>query len=154
MGLLSLLRKKRDYFTQQENEQIIAAIRSCENRTSGEIRIYVESKNPYVEPLDRAAEVFTNLKMNLTHHRNGVLLYIAVKHKEVALFGDEGIHQAVGTEFWNREVHHMLQHFRENHLADGIVHCVRHVGDVLAEKFPYIPTEDKNELPDEIVFGN
>lgn len=145
--------RKKDFFTTEENEQIVAAIRSCENRTSGEIRIYVESRNALVDPLERAAEIFLNLKMQQTHHRNAVLLYIAIKDHEVALFGDEGIHNAVGTAFWNEEVAHMLGFFRENKLADGIVHCVRHVGEVLSEKFPYIPTEDKNELPDEIVFG-
>ena len=37
-------------------------------------------------------------------------------------------------------------------LAQGITPIVC-VGETLAEKFPYIPTEDKNELPDEIIFG-
>ena len=145
--------RKKEFFTIEENDQVIAAIRSCENRTSGEIRVFVESKNPYDEPLDRAAEVFIQLKMHLTDHRNAVLLYIAVKHKEVALYGDKGIHDRVGSEFWNKEVRHMLQHFKNDKLATGIEHCVQHVGDVLHEKFPFIPTEDKNELPDEIVFG-
>jgi len=145
--------KKKPFFTLEENERIVSAIRSCENRTSGEIRIYLESKNSYVEPLDRAAELFFQLKMDKTHHRNGVLLYIAHKHKEVALFGDTGIHEKVGKEFWEKEVHQMINYFRNNHLADGIVHCVLHVGETLCEKFPFIPTEDKNELPDEIVFG-
>lgn len=146
-------RKRNNFFTPEENERVIAAIRSCENRTSGEIRVYVESRNKYVDPLERATEVFTGLQMHLTHHRNAVLLYVAVKDKEVALFGDQGIHEMVGTEFWNEEVKHMLQYFKENKLAEGIEHCVRHVGEVLSEKFPYIHTEDRNELPDEIVFG-
>ena len=146
--------KKQPFFQAEENERIVSAIRSTENRTSGEIRIYIESKNPYVEPLERAAEVFFMLKMDKTHHRNGVLLYIAHKHKEVALFGDEGIHEQVGTAFWQQEVKHMLGYFKDNDLAGGIVHCVKHVGETLCDKFPYIPTEDKNELPDEIVFGS
>ncbi len=145
--------RKKEFFTAEENERVIAAIRSCENRTSGEIRVYVESRNELVNPLERAAEVFVGLQMHHTHHRNAVLLYIAVKDHEVALFGDQGIHEMVGTQFWNEEVKHMLAYFKENKLAEGIEHCVRHVGEVLSEKFPYIPTEDKNELPDEIVFG-
>jgi uncharacterized membrane protein len=31
--------------------------------------------------------------------------------------------------------------------------CIRQVGATLTEKFPYVQTEDKNELPDDIVFG-
>lgn len=153
MRIFPFLNKKKDFVTPEENEAIISAIRSTENRTSGEIRVFLESRNEYMEPLDRAAEVFINLKMHMTHHRNAVLLYIAVKDHEVALFGDQGIHEQVGTQFWNEEVKHMLTFFRENHLADGIIHCIRHVGEVLCEKFPYDRKEDKNELPDEIVFG-
>jgi uncharacterized membrane protein len=91
--------------------------------------------------------------MEETHHRNGVLLYIATKHKELALYGDKGIHEQVGTAYWENEVREMLKYFKENHLADGIIHCVTHIGETLNEKFPYISTEDKNELPDEIIFG-
>jgi uncharacterized membrane protein len=146
-------KKKTAFFSPEDNEKIVAAIRSCEQRTSGEIRVYIETRNPYMEPLDRATELFANLRMYETLHRNAVLLYIAVKDKEVALFGDSGIHEQVGKQYWDEEVKIMLQYFRDNHLAEGIVHCVRHVGETLSEKFPYISTEDKNELPDEIIFG-
>ena len=145
--------KKKDFFTVEENERIIEAIRNAEKRTSGEVRIFIESKNPLVDPLERAAVIFAKLKMEETDHRNAVLLYIATKHRELALYGDKGIHEKVGTEYWQREINLMMKNFREHHLADGIVNCIRDIGETLAEKFPYIPTEDKNELPDEIVFG-
>ncbi len=153
MGVFSFLSKKQNFFSEEENQRIVAAIRACETRTSGEIRVYIESKNPLVDPLERAAEVFLGLKMQNTLHRNAVLLYIAHKHHEVALIGDEGIYAAVGKKYWEDEIAEMLRYFKDNHLADGIEHCVRHIGDTLHEKFPYIPTEDKNELPDDIVFG-
>ena len=145
--------KKKDLFTVEENERIVAAIRNAEKRTSGEVRVYIEPKNPLVDPLERAALIFTKLEMDETDHRNAVLLYIATKHKELALYGDKGIHEQVGTAYWQNEVKEMLQNFKENHLVDGIVNCITHVGETLHEKFPYISTEDKNELPDEIIFG-
>lgn len=153
MGVFSFLSNKQNFFSEEENQRIVAAIRSCENRTSGEIRVYIESKNPLVDTLERAGEVFYGLKMEQTHFRNAVLLYIAHKHHEVALFADEGIYKAVGKDYWENEIQEMLVYFKDNHLADGIEHCIRHIGDTLQEKFPYIPSEDKNELPDEIVFG-
>lgn len=145
--------KKKDLFTVAENEQIVAAIRNAEKRTSGEVRVYIESKNPLVDPLERAALIFFKLEMDETEHRNAVLLYIATKHKELALFGDQGIHEKVGDAYWKNEVQLMLQNFRDHHLFDGIVNCITHIGETLSEKFPYIATEDKNELPDEIIFG-
>lgn len=145
--------KKKDLFTPEENERIVSAIRNAERRTSGEVRIYMEPRNPLVDPLERAALIFAKLKMEATDHRNAVLLYMAFKDKELALYGDQGIHEQVGTEYWQQEVKGMLLHFKDNQLVDGIVNCVAHIGETLCEKFPYIATEDKNELPDEIIFG-
>ena len=145
--------KKKPLFSDAENTRIVEAIKSSEQLTSGEIRIYIESKNPLVSTIDRASEIFFNLKMQETAQRNAVLLYLAYKDKEVAIFGDEGIHQQVGTEFWNNQVKQMVMLFKENNLSEGIVKCITEVGYVLIEKFPFQGNMDKNELPDEIVFG-
>ncbi len=145
--------KPKPIFTDDEMRRIVSAIRTCEQSTSGEIRVYIEAKNPYVSPLDRAIEVFAQLKMEQTDHRNGVLLYIAYKHHEVALFGDAGIYAKTGAAFWDAEVEKMLANFKENHLPEGIIECVLDVGEALSSFFPYEPAEDKNELPDDIVFG-
>ncbi len=145
--------KKKSFFTAKEQEQIVEAIRVAEKETSGEIRIYVESKNRFVDPLDRAAEVFFKLKMEETEHRNGVLLYIAMKDQQLALFGDEGIHQKVGSEFWKNAVKNMISQFASQNIITGIEQCVLQIGQTLKATFPYEASTDKNELPDEIVFG-
>lgn len=152
MGIFSFF-KTKNLFTPEENQRIVEAIRSAEKRTSGEVRVYIEPKNPLVDPLERAALIFSKLKMEATDHRNAVLLYIATSHRELALYGDKGIHEKVGTEYWQQEVQEMLKCFRDNNLVEGIVNCVTHIGETLHEKFPYIAAEDKNELPDEIIFG-
>jgi len=151
--MFSIFKKKR-FLSDVENKRIVEALKSTETFTSGEIRIFIESRNPLVSTMERAMSVFFELQMEKTQQRNAVLLYIAVKDKEVALFGDEGIHQQVGNEFWNQQVKQMISLFKENSLADGIVKCLNEVGQVLVEKFPYQEGLDKNELPDEIVFGN
>jgi uncharacterized membrane protein len=145
--------KRKPIFNEDEMRRIVSAIRTCEQKTSGEIRVYIEAKNPYVSPLERAVEIFAKLKMEQTDHRNGVLLYIAYKHHELALFGDAGIHEKTGEAFWAAEVEKMLANFKENHLPEGIIECVLDVGEALHSFFPYEHAEDKNELPDDIVFG-
>jgi uncharacterized membrane protein len=152
MGIFPFF-KKRDFFSDADKAQIVEAIRIAEKETSGEIRIYVESKNPFVEPIDRAAEIFFKLKMEQTDHRNAVLLYIAMDHHELALFADEGIYQKAGAEYWDNAVKNMIAQFTKHNISNGIEQCVLQIGATLKEKFPYIPTEGKNELPDEIVFG-
>jgi uncharacterized membrane protein len=146
--------KKKSLLSEDDNKRVVAAIKSCEKLTSGELRVYIESHNPLVNTLDRAGELFFKMQMQETKQRNAVLLYLALKDKEVALFGDEGIHQQVGTEFWNRQVSQMVELFKKNNVADGIIKCINEVGNVLVEKFPYNESDDKNELSDEIVFGN
>ena len=128
------------------------AIRAAEKRTSGEIRMFIESRCSYVDPVDRAIEVFFGLKMDKTEDRNGVVLYIAMKDHQLAVFGDKGIHEKVGTEFWNKEVNKMLSSFSRENYKDGIVQIVTEIGDALVSNFPY-ENEDRNELPDDIVFG-
>jgi len=145
--------KKKEFFSAKDTAQIVEAIRLAEKETSGELRIFVESRNPFVDPIDRAAQVFFKLKMEETAHRNAVLLYIAIKDHELALFADEGIYQKAGKPYWDNAVKNMLSQFTKENISNGIVQCIAQIGQTLKEKFPYIPTEDKNELPDEIVFG-
>jgi uncharacterized membrane protein len=76
-----------------------------------------------------------------------------MKDHELALFGDEGIHQKVGAEYWTNAVKQMIAQFADQHISDGIVQCIMQIGATLKETFPYNATTDKNELPDEIVFG-
>ena len=152
MAFFSFSKGARSSFNTEQEERIVAAIRAAELRTSGEIRIFIESRCRFVDPVDRAAEVFFGLKMEQTEDRNGVILYVAMKDHQLAIFGDEGIHKIVGTEFWNKEVQKILQEFNAAHYVEGIIEIVRDIGEVLVKHFPY-EQEDKNELPDNIVFG-
>jgi uncharacterized membrane protein len=152
VGILPLF-KKAPFFSDEEKQRIVAAIRDAEHNTSGEIRVYVESKNPYVDPMDRASEVFYNLKMDKTVDRNAVLLYVAMVHKELVLFGDDGIYKQVGETYWSNAVKNMIAEIKSENICDGIVQCIYQIGETLKEKFPYKSDTDKNELPDDIVFG-
>ena len=152
MGIFSFFKKKA-FFSEQDQARIVKAISSAEKSTSGEIRLFVESKNPYMNPLERAAEIFFQLKMERTEDRNGVLLYIAMKDRELALFGDEGIHKKVGTQYWENAVQKMISQFSNQEIAKGIEQCILQVGQTLQDTFPYNSLTDKNELSDDIVFG-
>jgi Predicted membrane protein len=149
---MSLFRRK-EFFTDEEKQSIIDAVRNAEQRTSGEVRVFVESHCRYVNAIDRAVEIFENLQMQKTELRNATLVYVAVKDRQLAVFGDEGIHQKVGNEYWANEVMKMIHAFNRDNIADGIRQCVLNIGEALAMHFPYDRSTDKNELPDDIVFG-
>lgn len=145
--------KKKEFFSEEEKEKIVAAIKSAEKSTSGEVRVFVESRCKFIEPLHRAVEIFSELKMDQTQYRNAVLLYVALKDRQLAIYADSGIHQKVGTQFWEEAVNKILLHFDKKNYANGISHCITEIGEALQEHFPYNQEDDKNELPDEIIFG-
>ncbi len=141
------------FISEAENSNIVEAIRQAEQRTSGEVRVYIESRCKFVDPLDRAQELFHSLDMAGTAERNAVLVYVAVKDQQLALYADQGIHQKTGPDFWKKEVQQMLQHFNRNDFARGIQLVVKEIGEALYQHFPYNRETDQNELPDDIVFG-
>ncbi len=149
---MSLFRKK-EFFTTEEKELVVKAVQEAELRTSGEVRVFVESRCRYVNAIDRAIEVFGALEMYKTQLRNGVLVYVATKDRQLAVFGDEGIHQKVGNTYWENEVTKMIQTFNRDNIAEGISQCIKNIGEALCTHFPYDKDTDKNELPDDIVFG-
>ena len=145
--------KKKEFFSKEDNEMIVQAIRDAEKQTSGEVRVFVESKCRFIDPLDRALEIFAKFKMQNTAQRNAVLVYVAIKDRQLAVYGDTGIHKKTGNEYWKAAVNNMLSHFNKENYADGIATCVTMIGEALQKHFPYNEDLDKNELPDEIIFG-
>jgi uncharacterized membrane protein len=145
--------KKKNFFTSEEQQLIIGAIQNAERMTSGEVRVFVESKCSYMDAIDRAAELFFQLEMQKTDDRNAVLLYVAMKDRQLAVFGDEGIHKKVGNEYWNNAVQKMISNFNRENYAAGISEVIKDIGAALTKNFPFNNDTDKNELPDDIVFG-
>lgn len=145
--------KRKPFFSPEENERIVESIREAERQTSGEVRLFVESRCTYVDALDRAKEIFANLKMEETEFRNGVLFYVAIDDKQLAVFADTGIHEATGNEYWKNVVTDILSVFSKNDIVGGITTTILSIGQALKSHFPYEMKMDKNELPDEIIFG-
>ena len=141
----------RSFFTKEEQQKIVAAIREAELNTSGEIRVHIEN-HCKEEALERAAELFYDLKMNHTAARNGILFYLAVKDRKFAIIGDEGINKEVEHDFWNDIKDEMISNFKENKFAEGLIAGILKCGDKLKKHFPY-QNDDVNELSDEISFN-
>ena len=145
--------KRKSFFSEEETRIIVKAIRQAEKQTSGEVRVYVENRCSWMDAMDRAAEIFFRLKMEKTEQRNATLVYVALKDRQLAVFGDEGIHNKVGNEYWSKVVGEMISSFNRKDYAKGIAECVIQIGEALKTHFPFERDTDKNELPDEIVFG-
>lgn len=141
----------RNFFSREEEKDIMMAIAKAELDTSGEIRVHID-KDCTGELLDRAASVFEKLGMVNTRERNGVLFYLAVKPHKFAIIGDAGINSKVPGDFWDDIKSHMLSRFQEGIVAQGLIEGIEMAGKELKAHFPW-QNNDENELPNEISFG-
>jgi len=143
---------QKQFFTEAERQKIVQAIVDAEAMTSGEIRLHVEPKCKKDNVLERAAEVFFQLKMNETAQQNGVLIYLAYDDKQFAIIGDKGINEVVPANFWDGIKEVMSGHFKQSEFIEGILFAVKETGFHLKQYFP-LQTGDKNELTNDISEG-
>ena len=148
----------RRLFTRADLDAIVAAVNAAEDRTAAEIRVHLERRvaqgrrERTGDALLRAREVFVALKMHETALRGGVLIYLAVEDRKLAIVGDEAIHARVDPGYWEAIRDRMVERLREGAARDAVVRAVTDVGAVLAREFPRRP-DDVDELPDDVSLG-
>jgi len=143
--------KVEDFLTATQEQALIETIKVSEKNTSGEIRVHIE-KATEKSPMDRALEVFYLLEMNKTELRNGILIYVAVESKKIAIIGDEGINSVVPENFWDKELAMLITYFKDSNFTEGLQLVIIEIGKKLKQFFPY-QKNDSNELSDEISKG-
>lgn len=140
-----------DFLTAKEEEEIIEAIRVAERETSGEIRVHIEQKCD-IDVYERALELFHILKMDNTRQQNGVLIYVAVDNKAFVIFGDQGINNVVGADFWSSTRDIISSQFKSGQFKQGLIDGIKEAGKVLSKHFPW-EHGDRNELDNTISKG-
>ncbi|MEM6396815.1 MAG: TPM domain-containing protein [Bacteroidota bacterium] len=141
------------FFSPEEESRLVAAIQAAERTTSGEIRVHVEreTRRPAIE---EGWRIFRRLGMHKTKDRNGVMILLDLHHQAFSIIGDEGIHKAVGQDFWTEERDLLQDHFRRGEFVEGLEIAIARVGEKLKGHFPYAGDDiDENELPDTISYG-
>jgi len=128
---------------------IMQEIAQAESKTTGEIRVHVTYHAKDENPLGSAQSMFLKLNMQETTERNGVLLYFNPKARKFALFGDEGIHQKLGQNYWDDLVVHLRQTIHEKDLITAITHAVQALGEKLTLHFPGYKN-DTDELKNDV----
>ncbi len=143
--------KVEAFLSKEEEAEVVEAIRLAEKNTSGEIRVHIE-KETSIAPIERAVVVFNELKMDNTRDRNGVIIYVAVKSKQFAIYGDKGIDEKVADDFWNCTKDIMMAHFKNGNNKQALVDGIHNAGEQLKNHFPY-QSDDNDELTNEISIG-
>ncbi|MGA3181472.1 MAG: TPM domain-containing protein [Verrucomicrobiota bacterium] len=140
--------KVKDFLKQIRHDDIVAAIRHAELKTSGEIRVFISHKKTE-DAVAAGQTAFLRMGMAKTRHRNGVLIFVAPKAHKFAVIGDEAVHQKCGDVFWQALTAEMSGYFKRSEFTQGILHGVQKAGELLAAHFPPHPG-DKNQGPDPV----
>ncbi len=140
----------RNFFDKEQQQMLVNAIASAELKTSGEIRLHINNFC-FGNELKAAQKVFKKLSMNNTNERNGVLIYVSVLSRKIAVFGDEGIYQKLGNAYWQSVIDNLILNFKQNKKAEALSECIVELGEQLGKYFPR-NSNDVNELPNTISY--
>src|SRR5262245_40333162 len=97
------------------------AIHLAETRTGAWVGVHLDHRCPG-DAIARAVVVFRRLGMERTAERHGVLVYVAIADRKLAVIGDRGIHERVGEAYWQELVAAVTAHFRDERARDGLIH--------------------------------
>lgn len=144
------MRRKNSFLSAEEERELVQAIQQAEKQTSGEIRIHIHNRSEENIPmLDAAQKIFFQLGMDQTKKRNGILFYVAVNQRSLTILGDEGIDKIVPPRFWDEIKDRVIENFKAQKYAQGLIEGIAMAGETLKKHFPY-EKDDINELQDDI----
>jgi len=141
--------KVKEFLAAIDQERVVAAIKSAEQNTSGEIRVHVQGRATGGDIRHVAERTFERLGMTKTALRDGVLLFIATEENQFTILGDRGIDEKVPAGFWDDIAAKLTIRFKNGEFTDGICDAIAAAGEHLQQYFPR-DADDVNELPDEI----
>ena len=139
----------RSLLSAEQEQALVDAITQAELHTSGEIRIHLEKSTGNASSEQRAKQWFGKLEMHKTAEKNGVLFYLAIQDRQLALWAGEGINEKVPANFWQEIIDLMISEFKVGHFSEGLIAGVEKTGKALGEFFPR-QDDDVDELSNEI----
>jgi len=141
----------KDIFNEKEKKLITEAINLIESKTTCKIKIYVGKKSGS-NPLMDARKIFENFGMKGLKDKNGVIFFITVKDKKLAIFGDDGINSKVGEIFWKNMRDAIIEKFKNNQFAPGLLGGINLLGEKMMEFYfkeaenTHGKTDDENSV--------
>ena len=140
--------RPKHFIEKLDEARIVAAIAAAEQKTSGEIRVYVSHKERS-DALEAARTRFLALGMHKTRERNAILIYLVPHTHQFALWGDSGVHEKCGETFWKEITNRMGALLKQGLHTEAVEHAIKEIGAALAKHFPHHPG-DSNQLPNEV----
>ena len=135
-------------------DAITKAVGEGEATHRGELRVAIESRLPLaavaqgVTARDRAAMLFSHLRVWDTEENCGVLLYVLLSEHRIEIVADRGISGRVSTDDWATIADHMRSEFANERFREGVLTGVTEAGTLLAAHYPGDGATRENQLPD------
>lgn len=141
--------KIKHFLDEVDHDRIVAAIAGAEERTSGQIRVWV-SHRKISDALAAAQKRFVEHGMHKTAERNAVLIYLAPRTRVFAIIGDTAVHEKCGDAFWTAVTAELSADLKKGTITEALAGAIKKVGDLLAAHFPPKPGSE-NELPNDVL---
>ena len=125
----------KHFIDKLDDAKIVEAIKRAEQSTSGEIRVSVSHRN-HVDALSAAQKRFFAFGMDRSPQRNAVLIFFAPRAHTFAIWGDLGVHEKCGDNFWQEATAQISRQLKAGQLTLAVEEAVRDVSEVLARHFP------------------
>jgi len=142
----------KKFLSEDELYRVNTKIAAAECMTSAEIKLVIV-KHCLTSIKRKALKIFKKYKLDQTGQRNCVLILLVTTNRQFLIYGDQGIHEKVGQDFWEEIEKYISMKFMENKMGDGLSTGIHLIGTKLAQYFPF-KFDDANEISDDVVFEN
>lgn len=133
-----------------EVRRVEAKIAAVEAMTSAELRVVI-TRSSWMGIRPRARALFRKYGLDRTRERNGVMILVDLRNRELLLYGDEAVDSRLGQDFWDDLRDVMVTELSAGRLADSLCLGLRRIGERLAADFPPRP-DDTNEIANTLIF--
>ncbi|HEY1629023.1 MAG TPA: TPM domain-containing protein [Tepidisphaeraceae bacterium] len=143
----------RRHFPARTLDAIQHAIADGESHHDGQVCFAIEGSLRLAAllrgftPRQRAADVFSHLRVWDTRNNSGVLIYVLLADRAIEIVADRGIAAKISESQWKSICIQMQTRFAAREFERGAIDGIEAVSKLLAQHFP--PVGGKaNELPD------
>ena len=143
-------------FPQATMRRIRDAVADGELHHAGELCVAIEARySPFavfsgLDTRQRAAQVFSLLRVWDTRDNSGVLLYLQLAERRVELLADRGIAARVAPALWESICADFSAEMRTQPPEQAVLNCLGRINALLVRHFP-AERDNPGELPDEPV---
>jgi uncharacterized membrane protein len=124
----------RHFYEQLDESRITEALSAARRATSAEIRVFI-SHHHVTDALAAAHNQFHLMGLDRDPQRHGVLIFIAPRARQFAIYADEAANHSCGPQFWHTVRDEVIPQLKSGDFTAAILHAVDRVAARLSKHF-------------------